>query len=69
MWNTLNTMCALRMDFCHEIYNMIHFGRHEKLLLDKFLLYLYLTPEWLGKYLGTYHNNVTHIYSAVAHDV
>ena len=39
------------------------------LLLDTCLLYLYLPLDWVGKYLDTYHNNVTHIYSAVSHDV
>ena len=37
------------------------YGKHEILLLETFLLYIYLPPDWLGKYLGTYHNNFTRI--------
>ena len=57
------------MDVVREQYNMKYHGKHEILLLNTWLLYLYLPPNWVGKYLGTYHNNVTRISSAVFHDV
>ena len=50
-------------------YSMKNFGKDKILWLDTCLLYLYLPPDWVGQYLVTYHNNVTHIYSTVAHDV
>ena len=37
-------------------HNMRHYGKHEILLL-----YLYLNPDWVVKYLGSYHNNATQI--------
>ena len=51
-------LCVLHMDVCHEFYNMICFCRHENLLLEMCLLYLYFPPEWVWKYRGIYHNNV-----------
>ena len=36
-----------------------------KLFLYTCLLYLYLPRDWVGQYLGLYHDNVTHIYSAI----
>ena len=53
----------------HAQYNMINYGKNENVLLDKCLLYLYLNPEYVGQYLGTYHNNVAQIFSETAHDV
>ena len=50
-----------------EQYNVKHYGKHEILLLDTCFLYIYLPPNWVGQYLGTYHNNITHIFSAVSH--
>ena len=57
------------MDVKRAHYNMKHYGKHDILLLDACLLYLYFTPHWLGQYLVTYHNNITEIYIAVDHDV
>ena len=45
-----------------------NYGKHEIILLDTCLLYPYLPHDWIGQYLGTYNNNVTHISSAVDHD-
>ena len=55
------------MDVGHAQYNTKNYSKHEILLL--YLLYLYFTPDWVGKYLGTYHNSVTHIYSELSHNV
>ena len=57
------------MGVAREQYNVKHYGKHEIVLLDICLLYLCLPPEWAGQYLGTYHNNVTHISSAVSYGV
>ena len=57
------------MSVGHAQYNMIDYGKHENLLMNKCLLYIYLPPDWVGKYLVTYHNNVTHIYSDIDQDV
>ena len=69
VWNTLNMLfvCGTNVD-CAQ-YNVRNYGEYGILLLDMCLLYIYLNPEWLGQYLGTYHNNVTYIYSAVDRDV
>ena len=52
-----------------EQWNMKYYSKYEIVLLETCLLYLYSTPDWVGQYLGTYHNSVTHIYSAAAHGV
>ena len=57
------------MDGGRSHYKERHYGKHNILLLNMCLLYIYLPPYMIGKYLGTYHNNITHISSAVAHDV
>ena len=57
------------MDIGCTQYNVLHYGKNENLLLDRCLLHLYFPPDWVGKYLDTYQNNIAHISSAVAHDV
>ena len=57
------------MGVAREQYNVKHYGKHEIVLFDTCLLYLYLPPDWVGQYLGTYHNSVTHISSVVSHDI
>ena len=57
------------MYFVSEQYNVKHYGKHDILLLEKKLLYLYLPTDWVGQYLYTYHNNVTHISSTLSHYV
>ena len=47
---------------------MKHYGEHEILLSNTRLLYLYLPPNYVVQYLGTYHKSVTQIYSEVSHD-
>ena len=69
LWNTMNMLFVCDMDVSYEHYNVKHCGKHEMLLLDTCLLYLYFPPDWVGKYLGTYNNNITHIYRAIVHDV
>ena len=69
LWNTMNVLFINFMVIGCSRYNVIHYGKHENVLLDKCLLYLYFPPDWVGKYLYTYNNNVTHISSAVSHDV
>ena len=65
----------MNMLFFHGVYvargqyNVKLYGIHEIILLDTCLLRLYLPPDWLGQYFVTYHNNETHIASAVDHDV
>ena len=57
------------MDVSLKHYTVKNYGIHEIVLLDTCLLYLYLPPEWVRQYLVTYHNNGTHISSAVTHNV
>ena len=57
------------VDVGREHYSVIHYGKYEVLLLDTCLLYLYVPPDWVGKYLSNYHNNITNISSVVDHDV
>ena len=47
---------------------MIHYGKHEILFLDTCFLYLYFPTDWIGQYLGTYHNNGAHISIVVSHN-
>ena len=65
----MNMMFVCGMDVVRVQYNMKHYGKHEILLFYTCLLYIYLPPDWVGKYLVTYHNNVTHIYSDIDQDV
>ena len=67
--NILNMLFIRGMDVGREQYNVRHYGKYEILLLDTCLLYLYLSPEWVGQYLGTYHNNARYVSIAVVHDV
>ena len=53
----------------HAQYNVRRYSKHEILLLDTCLLHLYFTPDWLGKYLDTYQNNMTQNYSEVSYDI
>ena len=68
MYNTMNMLLVPGMGVSREQYNVKHYGKHERLLLDMCLLYLYLPPDWVGQFLVPYHNNVTHIYSMLDHD-
>ena len=63
----MSSVCG--MDAGRAQYNVRHYGKHKILLLDTHLLYLYFSPDLVGQYLGTYHNNVTHISTAVSNDV
>ena len=65
----MNMLLIRGMDVAHEQYNVKHDGKHEILLLDTCLLYLYFTPDWVGQYLGNYHNKLTQIFSALYHGV
>ena len=68
LWNPINMLFIIIMDVVRSHYKVRHYGKHEILLLDTCLLYLYLTPNWVGKYSGIYHKNVTHISCVVSHD-
>ena len=57
------------MAVTREQYNMENYSKHEILLLDTCLLYIYFTPEQLGQYLDIYHKNVTQISSAISHGI
>ena len=57
------------IDVAPEQWNAKHYGKNKVLLLDTCLLYLYLPPYWVGKYLNTYQNTATHISSELSHDV
>ena len=57
------------MDVGPAHYITRDYVKHEILLLYTCLLYLYLTPDWVGQYLGIYHNNVTQTYSTVDNDI
>ena len=63
--NTMDIFLVRGMEVAHGQYNVKHYNKHEILLFDTCLLYLYLPPDWLGQHLVTYHNNITQIYSAV----
>ena len=65
----MNVLFVHGIDVSRQQYNVKHYGKYEILLLDTCLFYLYFPPDWVGKYLVTYHNNVTRISSGVAHDV
>ena len=65
----MNMLFVLGMGVAYEQYNVKHYGKREIALLDMLLLYIYLTHDWLGQYLGNYHNNGTHISSVVSHGV
>ena len=69
LWNTLNIFFICGMDVSREQYYVKNYGKHKIIFLDTCLLYLYFTPDWVGQYLGTFHNSVTHISSAVDHAV
>ena len=69
LWNKMSMLFVRGMDVSREQYNLKHYGNRKILLLETCLLYLYLNPDWVVQYLGTYHNNVTHIYSVVVHYV
>ena len=56
------------MDISHEQYNVIHYSKHEKVLLETCVLYLYFPAYLVEQYLETYHNNVTHISSEIDHN-
>ena len=60
-------VCGMSVD--REQYNVKYYGKHEILLLDTWLLYIYYPPDWVGQYLVTYNKNVTYIYSALDHNV
>ena len=60
-------VCCMGVACAH--YNVKHYGKHEILLIDTYLLYIYFPPDWVGQYLGTYQNNITHVSSAVSHDI
>ena len=68
MYNTFNMFFVRVMGVIIEQYNMRNYNKHEILLLDTCLLYLYFPPDWVGQYLGIYHNNITHISSSIYHD-
>ena len=57
----MNTLFVSGMDVTREQYKNKHYCKHEIVLLETFFLYIYLTPDWVGKCLGTYQNNATHI--------
>ena len=69
LWNKMNTLFVHSMDAERAQYNMQNYDKHETLLLDMCFLYLYFPADWVGKYLGTYQNNLTHISSAAAYYV
>ena len=69
VWNKMSILFVHCMGIARAQYNVKNLGKHEILLFDTCLLYLYFPTDWVGKYLGNYHNNVTHISGAVAHDV
>ena len=56
------------MDIVQEKYNVKHYGKQNIVLLNTCFLYLYFLPDCVVQYLGTYHNNVTHIYSGLDYD-
>ena len=64
----MNVLFIHGMDVECAKYNVRHYRKHEILLLDTFLLYIYFTPNCVWKYLGSYNNNVTHIYIVIVHD-
>ena len=67
LWNTFNMLFVSTMDVRRAQYNVRHYSKHEILLLYTYLLYNYFPLDSVGQYLVTYHNNVTHISSAIAH--
>ena len=69
LWNTMKIFSIRGMDVARENRNVKHYSKHEILLLDTCVLYICVSPDWVGQYLVTYHNNVTHISSAVSHYV
>ena len=68
LWNTMNMLFIHNIDVACKQYNVKNYSKHEIILLDTCLLYLYLRPYWVGQHLNNYHKNVTHISSAVSHD-
>ena len=69
IWNTIICLFVCGMDIAREQYSVKNDGKHEIILLDICLLYLYLTHDWVEQYLGIYHKNVTQISSMASHDV
>ena len=67
--NTIKFLFVSVMDITREQYNVKHYVKHKIVLLEAFLLCLYLPPNWLVYYLRIYHNNITHISSVVADGV
>ena len=65
----MNMLFVHGMDAAYEQYNVKYYSKHKIVFLDTCLIYPYLPPDWLGQYLGTYHNKGTYIYSAILHDV
>ena len=50
LWDTMNMLFVRSMDVVHAQYNVKHYVKHEILLLEMCLLYLYLPPDcctWL----------------------
>ena len=69
LWKTMKILLVYRMNVGRAQYSVRNYEKYEILLLDTCLLCLYLPPDWVGKYLGTYHNNITNIFSVVDHYV
>ena len=67
LWNTINMLFIRGMEVYRAQYNMRHYSKHEILLLDTCLLYLYFPPDRVVNYLCTYHNIITHISIVVDH--
>ena len=49
LWNTMNMLFVFGMDVSHAQYSMNNYSKHEIILLDTCLLYIYLPPDWVGK--------------------
>ena len=67
--NTMKMLFVCGMDVAREQYKVNYYCKHEIVLLDTCLFYLYLTTYWVGQYSVTYHKNITHISNMLSHDV